>query len=103
MQYLANAKPKGAAIPSGLQELLLAVVNTCTALSDEVAQGALIGLLGSAGSGNVQGDIIQNCDHLIPQRKAPGDAAQLDQRHPSPQIRADRRANGCFWPPLPRP
>ena len=61
-QYLANAKPKGAAIPSGLQELLLAVVNTCTTLSHEVAQGALIGLLGSAGSGNVQGEVQQKLD-----------------------------------------
>jgi fructose-1,6-bisphosphatase I len=61
-QYLANAKPKGAAIPMGLQELLLAVVNTCSTLSHEVAQGALIGLLGSAGSGNVQGEVQQKLD-----------------------------------------
>ena len=61
-QYLASAKPKGAAIPSGLQDLLLAVVNTCSTLSHEVAQGALIGLLGSAGSGNVQGEVQQKLD-----------------------------------------
>ena len=60
--YLTNAKPKGAAIPTGLQELLLAVVNTCSDLSREVAQGALIGLLGSAGSGNVQGEVQQKLD-----------------------------------------
>ena len=61
-QYLASAKPKGAAIPAGLQDLLLAVVNTCSTLSHEVAQGALIGLLGSAGSGNVQGEVQQKLD-----------------------------------------
>ena len=61
-QYLVGAKPKGAAIPAGLQELLLAVVNTCSTLSHEVAQGALIGLLGSAGSGNVQGEVQQKLD-----------------------------------------
>jgi fructose-1,6-bisphosphatase I len=61
-QYLVGAKPKGAAIPAGLQDLLLAVVNTCSALSHEVAQGALIGLLGSAGSGNVQGEVQQKLD-----------------------------------------
>ena len=61
-QYLVSAKPKGAAIPAGLQELLLAVVNTCSTLSHEVAQGALIGLLGSAGSGNVQGEVQQKLD-----------------------------------------
>jgi fructose-1,6-bisphosphatase I len=61
-QYLGGAKPKGAAIPAGLQDLLLAVVNTCSTLSHEVAQGALIGLLGSAGSGNVQGEVQQKLD-----------------------------------------
>ena len=61
-QYLVATKPKGAAIPAGLQDLLLAVVNTCSTLSHEVAQGALIGLLGSAGSGNVQGEVQQKLD-----------------------------------------
>jgi fructose-1,6-bisphosphatase I len=61
-QYLASAKPKGAAIPAGLQDLLLAVVSTCSTLSHELAQGALIGLLGSAGSGNVQGEVQQKLD-----------------------------------------
>ena len=61
-QYLGSAKPKGVAIPAGLQELLLAVINTCSTLSHEVAQGALIGLLGSAGSGNVQGEVQQKLD-----------------------------------------
>jgi fructose-1,6-bisphosphatase I len=61
-QYLVNAKPKGVSIPAGLQDLLLAVVNTCSTLSHEVAQGALIGLLGSAGSGNVQGEVQQKLD-----------------------------------------
>ena len=61
-QYLVSAKPKGAAISAGLQDLLLAVVNTCSTLSHEVAQGALIGLLGSAGSGNVQGEVQQKLD-----------------------------------------
>ena len=61
-QYLASAKPQGAAVPAGLQELLFAVVNTCSTLSHEVAQGALIGLLGSAGTGNVQGEVQQKLD-----------------------------------------
>ncbi|MBT8604276.1 class 1 fructose-bisphosphatase [Polynucleobacter paneuropaeus] len=61
-QYLRTTKAKGASIPIGLQELLIAVANTCTTLSDEVAQGALIGLLGSAGTGNVQGEVQQKLD-----------------------------------------
>ena len=60
--YLETAKPKGTAVPAGLQELLIAVVDTCSTLSHEVAQGALIGLLGSAGTGNVQGEVQQKLD-----------------------------------------
>ena len=60
--YLETSKVKGSAIPAGLQELLLAVADTCTTLSHEVAQGALIGLLGSAGTGNVQGEVQQKLD-----------------------------------------
>lgn len=61
-QYLVGAKPKGADIPAGLQDLLLAVISTCSTLSHEVSQGALIDLLGSAGSGNVQGEVQQKLD-----------------------------------------
>ena len=61
-QYLASANPKGVAVPAGLQDLLSAVVSTCSTLSHEVAQGALIGLLGSAGTGNVQGEVQQKLD-----------------------------------------
>jgi fructose-1,6-bisphosphatase I len=61
-QYLAAVKPQGEAAPAGLQELLIAVTQTCSTLSHEVAQGALIGLLGSAGTGNVQGEVQQKLD-----------------------------------------
>ena len=60
--YLETSQVNGSAIPAGLQELLLAVADTCTTLSHEVAQGALIGLLGSAGTGNVQGEVQQKLD-----------------------------------------
>lgn len=60
--YLETSNIRGAAIPAGLQELLLAVAQTCSTLSHEVAQGALIGLLGSAGTGNVQGEVQQKLD-----------------------------------------
>ena len=61
-QYLESTQLRGESIPAGLQELLLAVANTCSTLSHEVAQGALIGLLGSAGTGNVQGEVQQKLD-----------------------------------------
>jgi fructose-1,6-bisphosphatase I len=52
----------GASVPPGLQDLLVALTNTCATLSNEVAQGALIGILGSAGTGNVQGEVQQKLD-----------------------------------------
>ena len=61
-QYLDTAKPKGVGVPADLQDLLIAVVNTCSNLSHEVAHGALIGLLGSAGTDNVQGEVQQKLD-----------------------------------------
>jgi fructose-1,6-bisphosphatase I len=61
-QYLSQAQLRGASIPPGLQDLLVSLTNTCVTLSDEVAQGALIGILGSAGTGNVQGEVQQKLD-----------------------------------------
>ena len=61
-QYLCQLQLAGASVPPGLQDLLVALTNTCTTLSNEVAQGALIGILGSAGTGNVQGEVQQKLD-----------------------------------------
>jgi fructose-1,6-bisphosphatase I len=61
-QYISQLQVKGTPLPLGLQDLLVALTNTCRTLSDEVAQGALIGILGSAGTGNVQGEVQQKLD-----------------------------------------
>ena len=61
-QYLSQLQLAGTSVPPGLQDLLVALTNACTTLSDEVAQGALIGILGSAGTGNVQGEVQQKLD-----------------------------------------
>jgi len=61
-QYLSQLQLRGASVPPGLQDLLAALTNTCVTLSDEVAQGALIGILGSAGTGNIQGEVQQKLD-----------------------------------------
>ena len=61
-QYLSQVQLRGATVPPGLQDLLASLTNTCVTLSDEVAQGALIGILGSAGTGNVQGEVQQKLD-----------------------------------------
>jgi fructose-1,6-bisphosphatase I len=60
--YVRELQSHGAPVPSGLQELLLALTDTCITLSNEVAQGALIGIFGSAGTGNVQGEVQQKLD-----------------------------------------
>ena len=60
--YLSQLQLAGASVPPGLQDLLVALTNTCATLSNEVAQGALIGILGSAGTGNVQGEVQQKLD-----------------------------------------
>ena len=61
-QYLKSTQIQGLELPIGLQELLLAIGHTCSKLSHEVSQGALIGVLGSAGPGNVQGEVQQKLD-----------------------------------------
>lgn len=61
-KYISQLEVQGTAIPLGLQDLLVSLTNTCVTLSDEVAQGALIGILGSAGTGNVQGEVQQKLD-----------------------------------------
>ena len=60
--YLATLRVQDQALPDGLQELLLALSHSCIGLSQAVAQGPLIGLLGSAGTGNVQGEVQQKLD-----------------------------------------
>ncbi len=61
-QYLIELNPQGKPLPEGLQDLLLALSQACMGLSQSVAQGPLIGLLGSAGTGNVQGEVQQKLD-----------------------------------------
>jgi fructose-1,6-bisphosphatase I len=61
-QYLIELNPLGKPLPDGLQDLLLALSQACMGLSQSVAQGPLIGLLGSAGTGNVQGEVQQKLD-----------------------------------------
>ena len=61
-RYLGQLQLRGTSVPPGLQDLLVSLTNTCVTLSDEVAQGALIGILGSAGTGNVQGEVQQKLD-----------------------------------------
>ena len=61
-QYLIEFNPQGKPLPEGLQDLLLALSQACMGLSQSVAQGPLIGLLGSAGTGNVQGEVQQKLD-----------------------------------------
>ena len=60
--YLTALRIQDQALPAGLQELLLALSQSCIGLSQAVAQGSLIDLLGSADTGNVQGEVQQKLD-----------------------------------------
>ena len=49
-------------IPAGLGSVLESVVTACTHISGKVRQGALAGVLGEAGTGNVQGEDQKKLD-----------------------------------------
>lgn len=51
-------------IDDGLVQTVLCVGEACKAIAGQVGQGALAGVLGSAGSGNVQGEEQQKLDVL---------------------------------------
>ncbi len=53
---------KNSLIQQDLKDLLLDVANSCKKISHAVHQGALANLLGSAGTGNIQGETQQKLD-----------------------------------------
>ena len=54
----SNVKP----IDEELQLLLLDVASSCIKISEAVSQGAIANILGSAGTGNIQGETQQKLD-----------------------------------------
>ena len=58
-QYITAQAAKDNRIPSAL---LISVANACKLIAKQVEQGALAGIIGSAGSGNVQGETQQKLD-----------------------------------------
>jgi hypothetical protein len=58
-QYITELGSKNPQIPASL---LVSVANACKLIAKQVEQGALAGIIGSAGSGNVQGEIQQKLD-----------------------------------------
>ncbi|MET0294542.1 MAG: class 1 fructose-bisphosphatase [Phenylobacterium sp.] len=75
----------GASLQPGLAELLLAVAQGCTRISAAVRRGGLADVLGSAGTGNVQGeeqkklDVISNDILLEACAKAPALAGMASE------------------------
>mgnify|MGYP003337864409 FL=1 len=55
-QHITTLGSKDANIPASL---LVSVANACKLIAKQVEQGALAGIIGSAGSGNVQGETQQ--------------------------------------------
>lgn len=60
--YLYDALQHGQLADESLLTLLETVANTCIGISNAVRQGALSGVLGAAGSGNIQGEEQQKLD-----------------------------------------
>ncbi|MDO4998296.1 MAG: class 1 fructose-bisphosphatase [Neisseria sp.] len=54
-------------LPSALGSVLSSTVDACTQISDKVRLGALAGVLGEAGSGNVQGEAQKKLDVIANQ------------------------------------
>jgi fructose-1,6-bisphosphatase I len=58
-QYISELGKTNSEIPASL---LISVANACKLIAKQVEQGALAGIIGSAGSGNVQGETQQKLD-----------------------------------------
>ena len=63
-RYLIEAHRDKTPLPTDLRFLLEVVARACKSISNAVNQGALSDVLGSAGSGNVQGETQQKLDIL---------------------------------------
>jgi fructose-1,6-bisphosphatase I len=61
-RYLVEQQRENGAIPSNLRLLLEVVARACKSISHAVNKGALGGILGSAGSENVQGEVQKKLD-----------------------------------------
>src|SRR5690349_3226384 len=76
-EYLADPNGNGTPAPSELILLIEAISDSCRTIAALVARGAVAGVLGSAGTGNVQGeeqkqlDVLAN-DELMAMAKACG-------------------------------
>jgi len=76
-EFLADPNGTGQSAPRDLSILIEALADSCRTISSLVSRGALAGVLGSAGTGNVQGeeqkqlDILAN-DELMAMAKASG-------------------------------
>ncbi len=51
-----------AKLPTALGDVVQSVVNACLDISDKVREGALAGIIGAAGTGNIQGEDQQKLD-----------------------------------------
>jgi len=76
-EFLADPAGDGKAAPRDLAVLIEAISDSCRTISYLVSRGALAGVLGSAGTGNVQGeeqkqlDVLAN-DEMMAMAKATG-------------------------------
>ncbi len=60
--YLTDAQRQNNAINTSLSQIILQITQACAKISTALQQGALAGILGSADSGNIQGEVQKKLD-----------------------------------------
>jgi fructose-1,6-bisphosphatase I len=71
-RYLTEALQQGRLADAELARLIETVADVCVSISHDVAQGALSGVLGEAGTGNVQGEQQKKLDVIANDRLLEG-------------------------------
>ncbi len=73
-RYLTETAREHPVLDDSLQRLIQAIARSCTRISTAVAKGALANVLGSAGTGNVQGEEQKKLDVISNQLLLEGNA-----------------------------
>lgn len=63
-QYLLDEQRRGGSVDEQLRTLIEGVAISCKTIADAINKGALAGVLGSAGSDNIQGEVQKKLDVL---------------------------------------
>ena len=97
-QFLIEERRRFPEATGELNGLLLSVALACKSVGTEVAQGALAGALGAAGSTNVHGEAQQRLDVIAnEERRSAGSSVPVRSRVGcGPVTRRVRPGSGCI-------